>query len=161
MKTAGSSDRISVDRIDVGLTYLEALLTLDVAVPKRTSDVPMLRERALGLLPGLRRHTCENDASLPFSAELADTETAHLVEHVTVELMALAGSSRSLRAETRWDFAADGVGRYRLRIAYDDDLVAIAALKEAIALVTWLVCGRGACPSPEDIAARLRKLRRR
>lgn len=71
--------------------------------------------------------------------EFADTETPHLLEHVAAELMALAGSSRTLRGETVWNFKRDGQGVFRVRLRYDDDLVALGALKEAHAIVEWLL----------------------
>jgi hypothetical protein len=97
-----------------------------------TSASPGLAGRAVELLPGLARHTCENGTSHGMIAELASTETCHLLEHVAVECMALSGSPRSLKAETVWDFAADGPGVYRVRLAYDIDLVALAALREGL-----------------------------
>ncbi len=81
------------------------------------------------MLPGLARHTCDNDEGVDFLRELRDTETAHLLEHVATELAALSGSPRSLRAETSWDFARDGRGVFRLRFDYDDDLVVLGALR--------------------------------
>lgn len=124
----------------------------------RTSAVPDLPMTARRLLPGLERHRCENDSGARFVDELRDTETPHLLEHVAVELMALAGSPRSLPARTTWDFAADGRGVFRVRIAYDDDLVALGALKEAARVVDWLF-GQGARPDIEATAGRLRRLR--
>lgn len=161
---------IVVESVQVGAHQLEALVHVTDPALMRTSAVPSLAHDALSLLPGLRRHTCENDAGLHFGAELADTESAHLLEHVTVELMALAGSPRSLRAETRWDFSADGRGRFRLSLDYDDDLVALGALKEAVLVVDWLLLGeppgnsdvrRPRRPDIQAITTRLQGLRRR
>lgn len=161
--TRAAGPLITIEAIEVAPERLEALVhVLDDAL-MRTSSVDGLSARAVALLPGLKRHTCENDAGLHFGAEIADTEMVHLIEHVTVELMALSGSPRSLRAETRWDFAADGRGRFRISIAYDDDLVALGALKEAVRVVEWLIDGgRGEeTPDPEAIAARFAALRTR
>ena len=90
---------LSIERIDVGPTRIEALVHAEPSLAN-TSVVPVLAERAVALLPGLVRHTCENGTSHGMLAELAATETAHLLEHVAVELMALSGSPRDLRAET-------------------------------------------------------------
>jgi cyanophycin synthetase len=105
----------------------------------RTSVVPDLAEKALALLPGLARHTCENGFAHGIAAELADTETPHLLEHVAFELMALSGSPRSLRGETAWDFSADGRGVFRVRLGYDDDLVVLGALRAAVGVCEWLL----------------------
>ncbi len=128
----------------------------------RTSARPGLAEAAVALLPGLARHTCDNDEGVDFLRELRDTETAHLLEHVATELAALAGSPRSLRAETSWDFARDGRGVFLLRFDYDDDLVVLGALDAAVGVVEWLLVGRGrAARHRRDRSANLRELRRR
>jgi hypothetical protein len=131
---------ISIERIDVGQTRIEALVRVVDPQFDRTSAVPGLAEKVLELLPGLARHTCENGTAHGILAELADTETPHLFEHIACEIMSLAGSPRTLRAETSWDFERDGRGVYRVRLGYDDDLVALASLCSALGVVDWL-CG--------------------
>jgi cyanophycin synthetase len=149
---------LSIARIDVGPESLEAFVRAE-PVFSNTSAFPGLARRALALLPGLVRHTCENGGSHGMVAELAATETPHLLEHVAVECMALSGSPRSLRAETVWDFAADGPNIYRVRIAYDVDLVALAALREGLGIVDWLVGLAAKKPDMERIIAILRQAR--
>ena len=137
---------LSFEQIDVGSTCVEVRVRVSEAALARTSAIPGLAGRALELLPGLRRHTCVNGSAHGIVAELADTETPHLLEHVAFELMALSGSPRELKGGTGWDFSADGVGVYRVRLAYDDDLVALGALKDGTEIVEWLF-------SPADTAA--------
>jgi hypothetical protein len=129
---------LTIGRIDVSPGTLEALVRAEPALAC-TSASPGLAQRALALLPGLARHTCENGTAHGMIAELSATETPHLLEHVVVECMALSGSPRSLRAETRWDFAADGPYVYRVRLAYDIDLVALGSLREGVHIVDWLM----------------------
>jgi hypothetical protein len=129
---------LTIERIDVGPERIEALVRVNAA-HERTSGVVDLAPRALELLPGLARHTCENGSAHGILAELADTETPHLLEHVAVECMALAGSPRTLRAATDWDFARDGLHVYHVTLAYDDDLVALGALREGVRIVDWLM----------------------
>jgi hypothetical protein len=150
---------LSIARIDVGPESIEAFVRAEPAFSS-TSAFPGLAQRALALLPGLVRHTCENGGSHGLVAELAATETPHLLEHVAVECMALSGSPRSLRAETVWDFATDGPNVYRVRMAYDVDLVALAALREGLGIVDWLVGLAAERPDVEAIVTRLREARR-
>ena len=151
-----------IERVDVGPERIEAVVRVPVGSPAKTSAAPGLADRALELMPGLARHTCENGSPHGIVAELADTETPHLLEHVAFELMALSGSPRTLRGETAWDFSADGRGVYRVRLAFDDDLVALGSLREALAVCEWLLD-----PAPADkpdvsaIASRLRAVRER
>lgn len=145
--------------LTVGPDSVEALVVFDPGTPMRTSDVPGARTRVLAVLPGLRGHRCDNGRGATFADELADTELAHLLEHSALEIMALAGSPDTLRGRTTWDFPADGDGVFRVTLDYDDDLVALGALRVAGELVGWLL---GDEPGPDVAAeaARLRALRR-
>lgn len=149
---------LSIERVEVAETDIRAVVRVRDLDLMRTSTAEGLAARAVGLLPGLERHRCENDANVRLVDELADTEAPHLLEHVAVELMALAGSPRALPARTSWDFEADGRGVFRLQLAYDDDLVALGALKEADLVVDWLY-GKGAEPDVSSVVQRLRTLR--
>lgn len=122
------------DRVDV-------IVTLEGAEPLRTTQSGPVADRALGVLPGLARHRCENDEGRSFAEELPDTEVAHLFEHVVLELMAEAGSPRSLRGETVWDFRMNGRGVFHVSLEYDDDLVCLGAIKSAAHLMGYLLDG--------------------
>jgi cyanophycin synthetase len=151
-----------IEHIDVDAERIEALVRVPAGEPTHTGASPELADRALGLLPGLARHTCENGSAHGIAAELADTETPHLLEHVAFELMALAGSPRTLRGETAWDFSVDGRGVYRVRLGYDDDLVALGALSEAVGVCEWLLGLAGIeRPDVDTIVDRLLGLRAR
>ena len=149
---------LEIERIDVGPEQLEAVVRADAAYA-RTSVAAGVSDRALALLPGLVRHTCENGTDHGILAELADTETPHLLEHIAVECMALAGSPRTLRAETVWDFARDGLHVYRVRLSYDLDLVALGALREGLGIVDWLMGLSADKPNVAAIVASLRRTR--
>ena len=154
---------LAVQRVVVGPACVDALVCVPEHEPLRTSIVPDIVQRAVDILPGLTRHSCDNGTAHGILGELADTETPHLLEHVAFELMALSGSPRTLAGETTWDFAKEGPGVFHVRLAYDDDLVALGALREGVHVVRWLM---GDLPQidPPDIAAvvaRLRALRKR
>lgn len=153
--------------ITVGAERVDAIVAFPSDAPLRTSSFPGLPGRALGLLPGLRGHRCDNGAGLTFAEEMADTELAHLLEHVAVELMALSGSPVTLAGRTEWDFRRDGRGAFHVLLEYDDDLVAVGAFKEATAIVDWLTSSTvsGGAPAAGDtsgapgIAAAVSRLR--
>ena len=147
-----------VDAVTVGEGTLSALVRFDPGEPLRTDAA--VASRALAALPGLARHRCDNDAGNTFAAEIRDTEVAHLLEHVACELMALAGSPRTLPGETSWDFARDGRGVFRVTLAFDDDLVGLGALKSAAEIVSALAEDREP-PDAASVAGRLRELRER
>jgi hypothetical protein len=121
----------------------------------RTTAHADVASLALTLLPGLVRHRCECGSAHGIEAELADTETPHLLEHVALELAALAGSPRTLRGETSWDFSRDGRGVFRISLAYDDDRVMLGALSAAVEVVDACL-GLRVAPDIESVVAELR-----
>lgn len=139
------------DRVDV-------VVRVESARAMRTTLDEAIADRALTALPGLARHRCLNDDGRPFAEELADTEVPHLFEHVVLELMAEAGSPRSLRGETAWDFRRDGHGVFRVSLEYDDDLVCLGAIKSADKLVGYMLHG-GEMPDVPAETAHLAELR--
>ena len=141
-------------RITVGPDRVDVILILGETEPTRTSADASISRRALELLPGLADHRCGSRDDRRFAAEITDTEAAHLFEHVVVELMALAGSPRSLRGETSWDSRRDGRRSYRLSIEYDHDIVCIGAIASALRLMGY-VLGGGARP---DVDAEITSL---
>ena len=72
--------------------------------------------------------------------------------------MVLAGSPRTLRGDTRWDFAADGRGVFHVLLDYDDDLVALGAIKEGALIVSALLEERE-IPDVDTVVDGLRELR--
>lgn len=150
-----------IEAIEVAEKTVTATVRVTDPECMRTSCAPDLVPEALELLPGLVRHTCENDLGASFIVEMRDTETAHFLEHVAAELMALSGSPRSLRGHTGWDFARDGRGVFRVALEFDDDLVAIGALRDAARIVEWLIHHEAHKPDPDAMVRDLRELRTR
>lgn len=152
---------LTIERVGVAESHVEALVRISDPAYVRTSVAPDLPARALKLLPGLARHTCECGHPRGFVSEMADTESAHLLEHIAFELMALAGAPRRLKGETAWDFARDGAGVFRVRLGFDDDLVALGALRDGASIVEWLLIGEGDAPAVDEAVARLAAIRTR
>lgn len=137
---------------------VEVVVHVEGAETMHTSLDEAIAGRALSVLPGLADHRCFNDAGRTFAEEIADTEVPHLFEHVVLELMAEAGSPRSLRGETTWDFKRDGRGVFRVSLEYDDDLVCLGAIKAADRVVHYILEG-GERPDARTEARRLAELR--
>lgn len=144
-----------VERINVTPKVVEVLVRIPAEEPLRTSAYPELPRLALELLPGLAKHDCRNADGRRFVVELGDTEVAHLFEHLTLELMALAGSPRTTTANTSWDFRRDGRGAFHVEIAYDNDLVCLGAIRLAERVARYLLTEA----EPPDIAAEVARLR--
>lgn len=129
-----------VEDVTVSPSRVEAVVRVVDPRYLRTTAFPGLAKRALGMFPDLVRHRCESGSAHGIAAELADTETPHLLEHIALELAALDGSPRTLRGETRWDFKADGRGVFRVSLEYDDEARMRDALARAAQVVGELLC---------------------
>jgi hypothetical protein len=149
---------LSVLGVTVFADRLEARVRVDG--PMRTSAYSGLSERALAWLPTLAGHACDNHQCRSMPKELADTEVAHLTEHVALDLIRRAGVRGPLRGDTSWDFEEDGAGVFRVRLDAPDDAVALGALKAAVDAVNTLA-GGGEPPDAASEAARLAELRHR
>lgn len=153
------SEALSVREVTVGSRRLRAIIVVVDGCHLRTSAHAGMVESVRVLFPGLSRHRCECGSPHGVLAELADTELPHLLEHVALELMALSGSPRSLCGETTWDFATDGRGTFRVSIEYDDDLVALGALREGVDIVNTLIAGVREPIDLDPVVERIRAVR--
>jgi len=127
--------------------------------PRCTSESPGALERILGALPGLAGHRCDNSTGVSFVAEAADTELAHVIEHVALELMVLSGSPRDISGETRWTRKVQDPDIFDVSLAFDDDLVCLGALRAAVEIVERATKGCDML-DVETVVENLRGLRR-
>ena len=132
------SELLTVERVAAKGPCTVARVRVAPGGPLRTSGLPGVSQAACNVLPGLARHRCDCGFAHGIVAELSDTELPHLLEHIALELLALAGSPRTIVGETSWDFARDGRGVFYVAIRADDQGAARAALCEAAALVNAL-----------------------
>lgn len=127
-----------VERVVPVPVGIEATVRLTDAAMRHTRAAPGLADEVLRRLPGIVRHRCECDSACGITAELADTESAHLLEHVALELLVRDGFPRTMRGKTEWDFRRDGHGVYRVFLGCENPLAARRALEEAVALLADL-----------------------
>ena len=137
-----------IKRVTVGPRNLEAEVEISPSAPLMTSDDPEGTERVLALIPELEGHLCLGDASSSFGEVVANTELAHLLEHVTVELLA-----RTDRAGDVSSGQTVGLGErlYKITLACPDDVLVAGALSSAVWILQWAYAGGGE-PRP-DVAA--------
>lgn len=137
---------LTIAKVTVFSDRLEALVRVEGAM--RTSAYDGLCEAITETFPALVSHRCDNDESRGMSEELADTELAHLAEHVALELMRRAGIRGPLRGDTSWDFERDGAGVFHVILDCPDDALCVGALSAAVRIVDELV--RGVRPPSVD-----------
>jgi hypothetical protein len=116
--------------------------------------------RADAAFPKLVSHVCVTGGSKHFGDEIVGTEPAHLVEHVAIELMvqtaaldqrerrandpdADAVADRTYTGHTsavnRLDTDDPAFDPYQVSVTYDNDIMAIRALRYACDITSWIM----------------------
>ena len=127
---------ISIKKVVVGPKNLTATVEFSAKAPRLTSENAEATERVLELLPGLSEHLCLGDADARFGLVANDTEVAHLLEHVTVELLALTNLAGDV-ASGKTSLVDSRRGLYEIILACPDDVLVAASLSSAVWLLNW------------------------
>ena len=132
-------------KVTIGPRALVAAVELAPSAPLLTSEDPEATELVLELLPDLRDHVCLGDVAPTFGEVAPDTELAHLLEHVTVELLAqtdIAGDV-SCGQTTQVDERI-----YEITLNCPDDVLVVGVLSSAAWILQWAFSGGGE-PRPD------------
>ena len=127
---------ISIKKVVVGPKNLTATVEFSAKAPRLTSENAEATERVLELLPGLSEHLCLGDADARFGLVAKDTEVAHLLEHVTVELLALTNLAGDV-SFGKTSLVDSRRGLYEIILACPDDVLVAASLSSAVWLLNW------------------------
>ena len=127
---------ISIKKVVVGPKNLTATVEFSAKAPRLTSENAEATERVLELLPGLSEHLCLGDADARFGLVAKDTEVAHLLEHVTVELLALTNLAGDV-SSGKTSLVDSHRGLYEIILACPDDVLVAASLSSAVWLLNW------------------------
>lgn len=127
---------ISIKKVVVGPKNLTATVEFSAKAPRLTSENAEATERVLELLPGLSEHLCLGDADARFGLVANDTEVAHLLEHVTVELLALTNLAGDV-SSGKTSLVDSRRGLYEIILACPDDVLVAASLSSAVWLLNW------------------------
>lgn len=137
-----------IEKVTIGPRVLVARVELAPGAPLMTSDDPEGTARVLELLPGLADHACLGDASERFGEVAEDTELAHLLEHVTVELLAQTDVAGDIASGQT---VPQGERTFEITLSCPDDVLVAGALSSAVWILQWAYSG-GGDPRP-DVAA--------
>lgn len=129
-----------IKKVTVGPKNLEAIVGLAANAPVMTSEDLEGTTRVWQVMPELRDHVCLGDESGIFGDVMGDTELAHLLEHVTVELLA--------RTDVAGDIACGqtsevGERTYKIVLKCVDDVLVVGALSSAAWIMQWAFSGGG------------------
>lgn len=132
---------LAVDKLTVYGDRIVANISVDLT---RAYTTPDLVKRVLESFPHLPLHTCINEKGPTFAAVMEHTPIPHLYEHLVVDILsreqahgAAAGKVSALEnlkeglvvGTSEW--VDRKAGTARVEVSYADDLVALAAFKEA------------------------------
>lgn len=100
---------------------------------------PATAERLRSARPRLARHRCLNAEGAPFGDILARTSLPHVLEHLIIDFQAEMNdrSAATFVGTTEWLNEREGLAR--VEVNFTDDLIALAALKAACALMEGMV----------------------
>ena len=140
-----------IKKVTVGPKNLEAIVELAANAPVMTSEDLEGTTRVWQVMPELRDHVCLGDESGTFGDVMGDTELAHLLEHVTVELLA--------RTDVAGDIACGqtsevGERTYKIVLKCIDDVLVVGALSSAAWIMQWAFSGGGEPVPDVDAIAR-------
>lgn len=134
-----------IRKVTVGPRNLEAVVELAPTAPLMTSDDPAGTELVCNLMPDLADHVCLGDSAPRFGDVIANTELAHLLEHVTVELLARTDVAGDVSSGQTVELAERV---YQITLACPDDVLVAGALSSAVWILQWAYSGGGE-PEPD------------
>ena len=144
-------------KVVVGPEMLCATVQLDAAAPVMTSNDIEGTQRVYDLMPQIADHACISEAGDVFRDALPNTECAHLLEHVCVELMSRldledvsAGNTAAVPGEERM---------WTIKLSCPDDVLVAGVVSSAVWIMEWAFTGgHGAKPDLDSIVEGLHAL---
>jgi hypothetical protein len=175
------TEPICITSIDVYPGQLDAHVRCAGGAPYVSAHAA---RRVCHLLPGLADQLCVHSRHERFGDEVCGTEIPHLLEHVAIELQVLearaydpvsdmafhgvtllegdwpsADETATCSACDRQDVDATHPHEACVRLTFENDLIALAALKHAAEIVTWAWRGDVRAPDVRRIVKELGALR--
>ena len=144
------AELIDIRRVEIGPENMTAYVRIADDAPLMTSDDLEGTARVYRILPHIVEHACLGDAGETFRDAMGDTEIAHLLEHVTVELLAQTDIAGDMPAGRTWVDEVDD-RTFAIELACPDDVLVAATLSTGAWILNWAYTGGGE-PEP-DVAA--------
>ena len=107
-----------------------------------TSHAPSMPRILFRMFPYLAAQRCFNDQGHSFRREALSTEIPHLFEHLLLEIqkqarMGIYGEG-PITGDTQWNWSVDPRGRFHVTVSYDNEIVALAAIRLAERIINSL-----------------------
>lgn len=130
------AELFDIEKITVGERKLTARVAVKPGMPLRTSEDIEATARVYYLAPAIAQHTCLGDAGNHFQDCMGDTEVAHLLEHLTVELLKQTGLAGEVVSGRTKPVAGDE-RRFDVELSCPDDSLTVGALSSACFMMDW------------------------
>ena len=130
------ADLFDIKKVTVGKEKLCARVRVADGAPLMTSEDIEATARVYYLAPAIAKHLCLGDAGREFQDCMGATELAHLLEHLSVEILNQTGLAGKVSCgRTR---AVAGEERtYDVELSCPDDALTIGALSSAVFMMEW------------------------
>lgn len=142
---------ISITTVEIDSQYFTAHVRIGEETPLFTCDDLEATTRIYDIMPHIIEHACVGDASDTFKDVMGNTELAHLLEHVCVELLSQTDIAGDVPAGKT--FISPNVNRgYVLQFTCSDDALVAAAFASAVWIMNWAFSGAaGSTPNCDAI----------
>lgn len=134
-----------IKKVTVGPKTLAAEVEVAPNAPLLTSDDPEGTRLMVELMPQIAGHVCLGDAGPHFGEVVEKTELAHLLEHVTVELLARTDAAGDISTGRT---VQTGERSFEVELSCPDDVLVAGALSSAVWIMQWAYSG-GGDPKPD------------
>lgn len=149
------AELIEIKKVLIGPDNMTAFVRVADDAPLLTSEDVEGTARVYHLLPQIVDHACYGDAGETFRDAIGDTEITHLLEHVTVELLAQTDLAGDMPTGRTWVDEVDE-RTFEIDLTCPDDVLVAAALSCGVWILDWAYSGGGdPQPNVEAIVAGL------
>lgn len=138
---------VQLQKVTVGLKSLVARVHVADDGPLMTSEDLVATTRVYNLMPHIIDHTCLGDAGDTFKDAMGNTEVAHLLEHMTVELISQCKGADAITSGRTTEVAGEP-RTFEVQLSCPDDVLVVGALQSAVWMLNWAFAGGGE-PEPD------------
>ena len=138
--SAGQSGEVRPACMD-SITVKPDRIVFEVSIsdPRYRQSSPKLAAFVLRRYPNLSHHACVNNVGETFGAVIEQTTTAHMLEHLAIELLTDASSDPLATFVGTTEWRDENRGMARIEMSFDDDLKALRAFNEALSFLNVAV----------------------
>lgn len=130
------ADLFTILKVTVGPKKLTARVLVNPGMPLFTSQDVEATARVYYLAPAIADHLCLGDAGSKFQDCMGNTELAHLLEHLTVEIMNETGLAGGISTGRTRNVMGDE-RLFDVELSCPDDVLTIGALSSASFMMNW------------------------